>query len=212
MNSRKIIVSVFVGLFVSLFIARAAVAQTETLGLVRYTPPKGWAKSAKEHAVVFSDINHSAGSFCFITLYSAGTSTGSPKSDFERDWNERVVRPRGGEANPETKTDADDGWTTVAAAAPIDFNGLKAIAFLTVISGYGKTVSVLGVLNDDSYVAPLTAFAAKLEIDKSNPATVNTPPTATATPATPALQYDDYGHLIIPPPVRQLTLADLAGQ
>jgi hypothetical protein len=212
MNSRKLILGVFVGLFVSLFVARAAVAQTEKLGLVQYTPPKGWVKSAKEHAVVFSDVNQAAGRFCFITLYGAGTSTGSPKSDFEREWDERVVRPWGGEANPETKTGSDDGWTTVAAAAPIDFSGNKAIAILTVVSGYGKTVSVLGVLNDDSYVAPLTAFAERLEIDKSNAATVNAPPTAAATHATPALQYDDYGHLIIPPPARQLTLADLAGQ
>jgi hypothetical protein len=50
---------------------------------------------------------------------------------------------------------SDDCWTTVAAAASIDFSGNKAIAILSVISGYGKTVSVLGVLNDDSYLAPL---------------------------------------------------------
>ena len=48
MNNRKMIVSVFVGLVVSLFIARAVVAQTEELGLVQYTPPKGWAKSARQ--------------------------------------------------------------------------------------------------------------------------------------------------------------------
>ena len=103
MNDRKIIVSVFVGLVVSLFIARAAVAQTEKLGLVQYTPPKGWTKSAKEHAVVFSDIDQTAGRFCFITLYGAGASTGDPKSDFAREWNTRVVQPWGGEANPKTQ-------------------------------------------------------------------------------------------------------------
>jgi hypothetical protein len=203
----KVILSIFVGSIVSLFISQAVVAQTEKLGVVQYTPPKGWVRSAKEHAVVFSEIDQTAGRFCFITLYSAGTSTGNPQSDFAREWSERVVKPWGGEANPKTETVADDGLTAVTAGAQIDFNGNRAFALLTVISGFGKTVSVLGVLNNDLYLAPLTAFIQKLDIDKSNTATANPAPTAA-----PALQYDDYGHLIIPLPSRQLTLADLAGQ
>ena len=209
MNARKIVARVFVGAIISLFVPQAVAAQTEKLGLVQYTPPKGWAKAAKEHAVVFSEVDQAAGRFCFITLYSAGPSTGNPQNNFAREWNARVVQPWGAEANPKTNTVPDDGWTAVAAAAPIDFNGNKAYALLTVISGFGKTVSVLGVLNDESYLAPLTAFVEKMVIDKAE-ATPSTGNTATAAP--PALQYDDYGHLIIPPPTRQLTLADLAGQ
>ena len=209
MNDRKIIASVFVGLVVSLFISQVVVAQTESLGLVQYTPPKGWAKAAREHAVVFSEVDQAAGRFCFITLYSAGPGTGNPTSDFDREWNARVVQPWGADANPKTQTVPDNGWTAIAGGAPIDFNGNRAYALLTVISGFGKTVSVLGVLNDDSYLAPLTAFVEQLVIDKADA----TPSMANAAPATPpALQYDDYGHLIIPPPARQLTLADLAGQ
>lgn len=208
MNARKILSSVFVGLIVSLFIPQAAVAQTEKLGLVRYTPPKGWTKSAeKEHAVVFSDIDQAAGRFCLITLYSADPSTGNPKSDFDRAWNARVVEPWGAEANPETKTLPDNGWTAVAGGAPMDFNGNKAFAFLTVISGFGKTVSVLGVLNHESYLTPLQAFIEKMNIDKADIAAANTAPATK-----PSLQYDDFGRLIIPLPTRQLTLADLAGQ
>jgi hypothetical protein len=206
-KTRKIILSVVVGSIVSLFISQAVVAQTEKLGLVQYTPPKGWVKSAKEHAVVFSEIDQAAGRFCFITLYAAGSSTGNPQSDFAREWNERVVKPWGGEASPKTQTIPEDGWTTVAAGAPIDFNGNPAFALLTVVSGFGKTVSVLGIWNDNSYLAPLTAFLEKMDIDKTEIAKANPAPTAA-----PALQYDDYGHLIIPPPTRQLTLADLAGQ
>jgi hypothetical protein len=212
MKTGKIMLSVCVGVLASLFISRAVVAQTEKLGLVQYTPPKGWTKSAKEHAVVFSDINQAAGRFCFITLYSVGPSTGDSKSDFVREWNARVARPWGAEANPKTETVPDDGWTVIAGGAPIDFNGNKAFALLTVVSGFGKTVSVLGVFNDNLYLAPLQAFVEKIDIDKAGTATANPPPTATAPTAAPALQYDDYGHLIIPPPARQLNLADLAGQ
>lgn len=213
MNNRKIIVGVFIGLFVSLSISQAAFAQTERLGLVQYTPPKGWTKAAeKEHAVVYSDINQAAGRFCLITLYGAAPSSGNPASDFAGEWNARVVQPWGAEANPKTETLAEDGWTAITAAAQIDFNGNAAFAILTVVSGFGKTVSVLGVFNDNSYLAPLTAFIQKLEIDKTNTAPTNTARNNTAPSAAPALQYDAYGHLIIPPPGRQLTLADLAGQ
>src|SRR4051812_26226889 len=212
MSTRKIFVRVFVGAVVSLFISQTVMAQTEQLGVVRYTPPEGWAKAAKEHAVVFSEIDQAAGHFCFITLYSAGSSTGNPQSDFAREWNERVVKPWGAGANPKTETVPDNGWTAISAGAQIDFGGNPAFALLTVISGFGKTVSVLGVLNDDSYLAPLTAFLQKMDIDKTNPAPTDTAPANAAPAAVPALQYDDYGHLIIPPPTRQLTLADLAGQ
>ena len=212
MNNGKITLSVFVSLVFSLFIAQAVVAQTEKLGLVQYTPPKGFTKSAKEHAVVFSEIDQAAGRFCFITLYSEGPSTGDPKSDFAREWNARVVQPWGAGADPKTETFPENGWTVVAAGAPVDFSGNKALAVLTVVSGFGKTVSVLGVFNDESYAAPLQAFVGKLDIDKSNTPAANAAPTDNAPPSKPALQFDDYGHLIIPPPARQLTLADIAGQ
>src|SRR5215210_4080688 len=123
MNTGKMILSIFVGSIVSLFISQAVVAQTEKLGVVQYTPLKGWTKSAKEHAVVFSDINQAAGRFCFITLYSAGPSTGNPTSDFAREWTVHVVQPWGAEANPKTETTPDNGWTVIAGGAPIDFNG-----------------------------------------------------------------------------------------
>lgn len=207
MNTRKIISSIFVGSIVSLFISQAVVAQTEKLGVVQYTPPKGWAKAAKEHAVVFSEVDQAAGRFCLITLYSAGPSTGNPQSDFAREWDARVVKPWGAEANPETKTVPDNGWTAVAGGAQINFSGNPAFAFLTVISGFGKTVSVLSVLNHESYLTTLQAFIEKMDIDKADIATADPAPAAP-----PALQFDDFGRLIIPLPTRQLTLADLAGQ
>lgn len=127
--------------------------------------------------------------------------------NFDREWNVRVVQPWGAAPNPKTETTSDDGWTVVAAGAPIDFNGNKAFALLTVVSGFGKTVSALGVFNDGSYLAPLQAFVETIDIDKAGAAA-----SAPAPAAAPALQFDDYGHLIIPAPTRQLTLADLAGQ
>lgn len=193
----------FIGLAFCLTVVNVAFAQNEKLGDIKYSAPKGWAKAAKDHAVVFSEIDQRAGNFCFITLYAASASEGTPQKDFAREWKLRVVEPWGGEADPKTVTEPDKGWTAIAGGTQINFQSTKAFAFLTVVSGFGKTVSILGILNDDSYLPPLQAFVEKIDIDKTNSSAV----AATA----PVVQYDDFGRLIIPLPTRQLTLADLAG-
>ena len=206
---------IFITAMLAIVSVQTAVAQTEKLGAISYVAPKGFAKSASEHAIVFSLLDQAKGNFCFITLYAAGTSAGNPQQDFAREWKTRVVDPWKAEASPKTESVPDNGWTGVAGGAPIDFQGNKAFAFLTVISGFGKTVSILGVLNDDSYLAPLQAFVEQIDIDK----TVATSPTiapaisstSSASVAGPP-QVDAYGHIIVTPPTRQLTVADIAGQ
>lgn len=141
-------------------------SQAEKLGAVSYTAPKGWARSAKENIVTFSEIDKAKGNFCFITLYGATPSAGNPQADFAREWNDLVVKPFGGEKAPKTEAVPDDGWTGVAGGGPIEFQGTKAFALLTVISGFGRTVSILGILNDDSFLPQLQAFVEGMDLDK----------------------------------------------
>ncbi|MEP6705673.1 MAG: hypothetical protein ABJB34_12780 [Acidobacteriota bacterium] len=198
-----------IGCILFLLATQIAVAQTENLGGIKYAPLAGWTRTAKDHAVVFSQIDQAKGKFCFITLYAVGPTTGNPQQDFATEWKLRVIDPWGGAANPPTESAPDHGWTATAGGGAIDFEGNKAFAFLTVISGFGKSVSVLGVLNDQSYLPDLQAFVEKLDIDNSIVApAVPSPPVRPG----PALQYDSYGHLLIPAPTRQLTLADMTGQ
>ena len=184
----------------------AAIAQTEKLGIIQYAAPAGFIKTAKDHAVVFSLIDQAKAKFCFITLYAVGPTTGNPQSDFANEWKLRVIDHWNGEASPKTEAVQDDGWTAIAGGGLIDFEGNKAFAFLTVISGFGKTVSVLAVLNDESYLPSYQRFVEQMDIDKTVASAPSRPP------STPALQYDSYGHLLIPAPTRQLTLADIVGQ
>ncbi len=201
-NNKPLLIAVVVSIF-SFFASQSAFAQTEKLGLVKYTPPKGWTKTEKENVAVFNEINQATGKFCFITLYGATPSSGTPENDFARDWKSRVVDPWGGDANPKTATEKVDGWTAIGGGAQIDFQGNKAFAFLNVLSGFGKTVAVLGILNDDSYLPQLQAFVEGLGMEKQVIAA--TPPAAT-----PPQIVD--GKLVIPPMNRQLTVADLVGE
>ena len=164
MNKILYILSSFI---ICLSLSHAVVAQKKSLGAVKYTPPKGWTKTEKENVVTFSEINQAAGTFCLITLYGATASSGSAQTDFTGAWNNLVVKPWGAEANPETATEKAEGWTVIGGGSRIDFQGNKALAFLNVVSGFGKVVSVLTIFNADSYVPQMRAFMEGIEIDKS---------------------------------------------
>ena len=210
--SRRIILSCLAVLLLSVLVPQTAFSQTENLGAIKFTPPQGWTRTAKENVVTFSEIDQKNGKFCTITLYGATASTGNPQADFSREWQNLVVKAFGADPKPETASEPDNGWVAIAGGAPIDLQGTKAFAFLTVASGFGKTVSVLGLLNDNSYLSVLQSFMTGMDIDKT--ATVATPantaPVATAQVTT--APRTENGRLVIPPPARQLTVGDLAGQ
>lgn len=181
MKNRKTLWIAVVG-FIYLVAPPSVFSQTEKLGVVQYTAPKGWAKNQKENIVTFSEVNQASGRFCFITLYGATPSVGTPQADFAKEWNNLVVKPWSAEASPKTETQNVDGWTAIAGGSQIEFNGTKAFALLSVLSGFGKTISVLGILNDDSYMVPLQAFLEKMDVDKSI-ANVQAPPPEPTQPA-----------------------------
>jgi hypothetical protein len=182
--------------------------QAEKLGIVKYTPPSGWDKTQTQpNVIAFSIRNQTTGRFCIVTLYGATPGTGNSKSDFNREWNKLVVQTMQAEANPQTESESADGWTATGGGGGIDLQGTKGIAFLTVISGFGQAVSVLGVTNDQSYVPQFQAFITSIEMDKTMVPAENTTATAPANAAT----FDSDGNLVIPQPTRDLTIADLVG-
>ena len=203
--SCRIILGLFLPLTIGLCISPSSVfCQTEKLGIVQYTPIPGWAKTVKVvNVVAFSELNQTTGKYCIITLYGATPSTGNPTGDFTREWNSLVVKTLKAEASPKTDTQAGDGWTAVSGGSEVESEIGKAVGFLTVISGFGKAVSILAVFNDPAYVKQVDAFIGAIEMDKIAAPANNT--------ASGAAAFDDGGNLIIPQPSRQLTTADLAG-
>ena len=151
----KMSFSVLVLTAFGLLIPQIVFCQTEKLGIVKYTPPKNWTKTEKENIVAFSEVKQTD-SFCIITLYGATPGTGDAKKDFKREWDNLVVKTLNAQANPETEAVPENGWTTIAGGAPIDFNGSKAFAFLTVFSGSGR-----GLVAKTSKAAPVGNSASR---------------------------------------------------
>ena len=189
---------------VSLSTALSSFGQSEKLGIVQYTPVSGWTKTPKPNIVSFSELNQTTGAYCIITLYGATAGTGNPQSDFTREWTNLVVKTMKAEANPETDTTVVDGWTALAGGAAMESEAGKGVAFLTVISGLGKTVSILAVFNNQQYVGKVDAFIKGIGLDKTV-----APSNNTVAPNPPTLDSD--GNLVIPEPTRQLTISDLVG-
>jgi hypothetical protein len=203
--NRKTLSGVFATLIICLFLPQTMLGQAEKLGIVNYTPPPGWAKTPKENVVALSDYNQATGRFCIITVYGATPGTGNPQGDFNREWNNLAVKNMKAEAHPKTDEQKGDGWTAVSGGAEVESEAGKAAGFLTVISGFGRTVSILAVFNDPAYVTQVDAFIRAIDLDK--PAA---PANHTAASAPASVDAD--GNIVIPQPTRQLTIADLVGE
>ncbi len=201
--SFSLLVCVTLGLLFPL----TALCQTEKLGIVKYTPPKGMTKTLKENVVAFSEFDQTTGKYCIITVYGATPGTGTPPGDFKREWSNLVLKQmKADEADPKTDSQKRGDWTAVSGGSIVETDVGKAVGYLTVISSGGRAVSVLALFNDPAYAKQADAFIGSIEMDKSNaPANIGSG-SAAGTAA-----FDAGGDLIIPQPSRQLTTADMAG-
>ena len=129
---RKII-NCFVIVFLFLLMGTNCFSQKETFDIATYTPPKGWKKDANPGVVAWSNVNTTTGNFCVLAMYESSASSGDEQMDFKTEWNDRVVTPHQGDANPKTETQSSgDGWKVVTAAAPIKMEAMDAYAILAV--------------------------------------------------------------------------------
>ena len=220
MKTSKIILGLLIAQTLCLFAAKAIFCQTETLDIVSYTPPKGWAKTYKEGAVVYTEINKSTNAFCLLTVYAGTPSAGSPQKDFANEWNAFVVKPFKAEPSPKTETQTTpDGWQATVGGTQIELDaGIKAAAILTVFSGFGKTASVLVIFNDESYLAQASALIDGIKLDKTKALAKTAPPVQNN--PTPTIQNDPFpvppGYSPDPPYIGTVkltvTMADLVGK
>ena len=176
MNVSKII-SALLFTLLFLFIPQAIFCQTEMLDGVTFTPPKGWIKTPKEGAAVYTIVDKTTNAFCLLTIYGSSPSVSSPDQDFTNEWNNLVVKPFKAESNPKTESQTNpEGWQATAGGSEIELSeGVKAVALLTVFSGFGKTVSILSIFNDQSYLTQMQTFIDGIKLDKTKAVTSQTP-------------------------------------
>ena len=172
-NMKKLI-KYNVQLILCILFSGQALAQTETFDIATYTAPQNFTKDIKTGVVNYTNVNKTTGGFCVIAMFASTASTSNAQKDFAREWKALVVTPYKAEASPKTeKQTTADGWEVVTAAAPIKLEGADLYIMLTVISGFGKTMSIRTSLNDEAYTPQIDAMFASMELDKTKKATVS---------------------------------------
>jgi hypothetical protein len=157
----------FLLLFFSCLTCQQILSQ-EKFDIINYTPPAKWTKEIKNSYVSYITVNESAGTFCLIVLYAAVPETGSPETDFAKEWEDLVVKAYGAQPNPKTETRAHpDGWKVIAGAAAIQKGNISSSIILTVFSGFDKVISVLANLNDQAYIPDIDNFLNNMKPDKT---------------------------------------------
>lgn len=145
-----------------------ALAQTDTFDIMHFTPPKDFKKENKPGGVVFSQANDSTGFFCAIIIFASTSGSGDAMKDFKSQWAELAVKKHNADPNPKTeKAKTADGWQMITGASIFKINEKGTYIILTLFSGFGKRVSVIFTLNDNSYLAKLDDFLESVRFNKS---------------------------------------------
>ena len=174
--------------------------QTETFDIATYTPPKDFKKESKQGVVNYMSVNSATGGFCVIAMYASTASTGDAQKDFDKDWKELVATPYNADANPKTETESTaDGWKVVTGTAPAKVNGFDCYIMLTVVSGFGKSLSIRTSLNDESFIARIDQLFKTMEFDKTKTVTANN--NNTTTMPTKSGGTAKFGLMLYSPPV-----------
>jgi hypothetical protein len=169
-----------------------ALSQTETFDIATYNAPAGFSKITRQGVVTYTDIDTATGKFCVISIYASTRGTGDAAKDFAREWKELAVTPFKADANPPTETEStSDGWKAVTGASAIKESGVDCYLLLTVLSGFGKSVSVRCSMNDASYVTMIDALFKTLELHT----TTTAPVTNTTTTVQPVGSKGNFGYM-----------------
>ena len=94
-------------------------------------------------------------------------SSGDADQDFKNKWKELVLTRYAAAPDPKPETaTSPDGWKTLTGASIVKQDSIEFYVFLTVYSGFGKTVPILANLNDQAYIATIDNMLDHLKIDK----------------------------------------------
>ncbi|CAN5118754.1 hypothetical protein BH09BAC3_BH09BAC3_29440 [soil metagenome] len=142
--------------------------QKETFDLATYTAPIGWKKdNTTANVVGYTTTNNMKSTYCQIGIYSSTESKGSLQADFESEWQALVVKTYKPVQEPErVPSSSENDWEMQGGIAPFEFNGAKSLVMLVTMTGYGRCMSILILMNTEDYKLEIEKFLASVELKK----------------------------------------------
>ena len=153
-----------------IMLVSAAIAQSETFDLTTYTPPpqqSGWKKEVKNNFVSYTKTDNAKKSWCQIGIYRSTASKGSIEADFDSEWQILVANPYQIKEAPKSGGIQEaDGWKIKVGSGTFSFNKSDAMAILSVMSGYGRVVSIIAINNSQDYLSQIQSFLESVSLTK----------------------------------------------
>lgn len=148
-------------LFIVLGVAQTMMAQTRTIDLATYVPPRGWSESQTNGVLLIQDHKTVQGrtQFCQIYLFPNQPSNADAVANFQKEWEEKVARPLGFTGRSTAKPEAEtNGWTPLVDHVNTIFQGAPLRVILPTATGFGRYMSVVISVSPNSYQDELEAF------------------------------------------------------
>lgn len=138
--------------------------EIEKLGIISYTPPKGWQKEVQSRAVQFGTQN-SDGGICLITMFKPLPGSNDPKTNFDSAWEAIVKETISDVGAPQMQTaTSENGWTAESGFANYESDGRKGVAMLITMSGDDKMVNIFILTNSDAFQQNIQQFLASIDL------------------------------------------------
>ena len=146
-------------------LAWAAIAQTETFDLTTFVEPSGWKKEVKDNIISYTKTDNTKKTWCQIGIYRSTASKGSIEADFDSEWQILVANPYQIKEAPNSGGIQDaEGWKIKVGSGTFSFNKSDAQAILSVISGYGRVVSIIAINNSQDYLSQIQSLLTSVEL------------------------------------------------
>ena len=140
--------------------------QVQKFDIASFSPPKGWMNQSQHGVSIFMHMDSAKGTYCMIAIYRSMASSGNAEQDFSDEWKDIAINNYHAATFPRTETQTSpDGWVGIAGASTIVQDSISSYIVLTVISGFGRKMSVLSNYNDQSYLLQVDSFLASMQFD-----------------------------------------------
>ena len=152
-------------LILALLASTNAIAQVEKFDIVTYTPPKDWTINKTTGALQFSKEDKANKTFCLITVYRSMDAGPDSRANFLASWKALVNETFKSPAQPQLGTPGlKDGWMGELGLAPVNTDEMKGAAVLTTLTGGGKMVSILVLMNSESLATEAEAIIDSIKL------------------------------------------------
>lgn len=141
-----------------------SIAQQISYDIATLTLPTGWTKNETNSMMSFTTTNNVNQTYCVIGVYKSIASKGNIQADANSDWND-LVKSQYQLKSTMTVNQLPEktGWRSFVQSSSFLQEGKLAQVILVTYSNTKVALSVLGLLNDKTYLPTFEKFCKDIE-------------------------------------------------